>query len=154
MAILIIAMVIGNHHHRPHHWQDIEVSAPCAIQHTWPRTLCNVTLKRMFLVISVIISAAPTPSAKYWRFCIIAITVTIELTFIFTVHYFKMNNIFRPVVSSIFNLFISFSYGWPQGFSIIFDYFQMGGLKTWENLNCDDAHNFICEYLWWVSRTF
>jgi len=25
---------------------------------------------------------------------------------------------------------------------------QMGGLKTWENLNCDDAHNFICEYLW------
>jgi len=28
------------------------------------------------------------------------------------------------------------------------DGFKMGGLKTWENLNCDDAHNFICEYLW------
>ena len=24
----------------------------------------------------------------------------------------------------------------------------MGGLKTWENLDCDDSHNFICEYLW------
>merc|ERR1712037_357848 len=25
---------------------------------------------------------------------------------------------------------------------------EMGGLKTWENLDCDDSHNFICEYLW------
>ena len=24
----------------------------------------------------------------------------------------------------------------------------MGGLKTWENLDCEDSHNFICEYLW------
>jgi len=25
---------------------------------------------------------------------------------------------------------------------------EMGGLKTWENLDCEDSHNFICEYLW------
>ena len=27
----------------------------------------------------------------------------------------------------------------------------MGGLKTWENLDCEASHNFICEYLWLVG---
>ena len=26
---------------------------------------------------------------------------------------------------------------------------QVGGLKVWENSDCEDNNHFICEYLWW-----